>query len=52
MTDLQIFKNDQFGEIRTVEENGTALFCGSGHRKTLGYEALEMQSRHCKGSPF
>lgn len=26
MNDLQIFKNDQFGEIRTVEENGTVLF--------------------------
>lgn len=37
MNALQIFKNDQFGEIRTVEENGTALFCGSDIAKALGY---------------
>ena len=35
MTDLKIFKNDQFGEIRTVEENGTVLFCGSDIAPTL-----------------
>lgn len=37
MNDLQIFKNDQFGEIRTVEENGTVLFCGSDIARALGY---------------
>ena len=38
MNDLQIFKSDQFGEIRTVEdENGMVLFCGSDVAKALGY---------------
>lgn len=49
MNELQIFKNNQFGEIRTVEENGKVLFCGSDVAKALGYDqphkAIE---RHCK----
>lgn len=50
MTDLQIFKNDQFGEIRTVEENGTALFCGSDIAKALGYVSpANAITAHCKG---
>ena len=36
MNDLQIFKSDQFGEIRTVEdESGKVLFCGSDVAKAL-----------------
>lgn len=38
MNELQIFKNEQFGEIRTVDnENGKVLFCGSDVAKALGY---------------
>ena len=38
MNDLQIFQSDQFGEIRTVEdEGGKVLFCGSDVAKALGY---------------
>ena len=38
MNDLQIFKSDKFGEIRTVEdEGGKVLFCGSDVAKALGY---------------
>ena len=38
MNDLQIFKSDQFGEIRTLEdESGKVLFCGSDVAKALGY---------------
>lgn len=49
MNDLKIFKNDQFGEIRTVEENGTVLFCGSDIAKALGYSnTKDALSRHCK----
>lgn len=49
MNDLQIFKNDQFGEIRTVEENGTVLFCGSDIARALGYSnTKDALSRHCK----
>lgn len=49
MPDLKIFKNDRFGEIRTVEENGTVLFCGSDVAKALGYSnTKDALSRHCK----
>ena len=38
MNDLQIFKSDKFGEIRTLEdESGKVLFCGSDVAKALGY---------------
>ena len=50
MSDLQIFRNNDFGEIRTLEENGTVLFCGSDVAKALGYEnARDALKRHCKG---
>ncbi len=34
---LEIFKNETFGEIRTINENGKILFCGSDIAKSLGY---------------
>ena len=37
MNNLQIFNNDRFGEIRTVEDGGKVLFCGSDVAKSLGY---------------
>ncbi len=38
MTELKIFNNNEFGEIRTtIEENGKVLFCGSDVAKALGY---------------
>ena len=50
MNDLQIFKSDQFGEIRTVEdENGKVLFCGSDVAKALGYvNTKDALARHCR----
>ncbi len=35
MTELQIFKNSDFGEIRTLEEDGKILFCASDVAKSL-----------------
>lgn len=29
MNEMQVFNNPEFGAIRTIEENGTVLFCGS-----------------------
>ena len=29
MNNLQVFNNNEFGEIRTVEENGQIWFCSS-----------------------
>ena len=36
-SDMQIFKNEQFGEVRMIEENGNPLFCGSDVARALGY---------------
>ncbi len=50
MNNLQIFKNEQFGEIRTIEENGKVLFCGSDVAKALGYAIpSKAVNTHCKG---
>ena len=49
MNELQIFNNPDFGEVRTMEENGKVLFCGSDVAKALGYQnpSRDVQ-RHCK----
>ena len=47
---LQVFKNSRFGEIRTIEENGQVLFCGSDVAKALGYKnTTKALSDHCRG---
>lgn len=50
MNDLLIFKNADFGEIRTLEENGEVLFCGNDVAKALGYAVpRKALFDHCKG---
>lgn len=50
MNKLQVFNNDQFGEIRTIEENSKVLFCGSDVARALGYcNARDAILRHCRG---
>ena len=51
MADVQIFKNEQFGEIRTVvNESGEPLFCASDVAKALGYaRPADAVTDHCKG---
>ena len=50
MNDLQIFTNPDFGAVRTIEENGAVMFCGSDVAKALGYSnPRDAISRHCKG---
>ena len=50
MSELQAFNNPDFGEIRTLEENGKVLFCGSDVAKALGYSnPSKALSDHCKG---
>lgn len=47
--ELQVFTNEQFGDIRTVEENGKVLFCGSDVAKALGYaKPHNALSDHCR----
>lgn len=51
MNELMIFNNPRFGDIRTIEENGRLLFCGSDVAKALGYAKPQNAiSRHCKGA--
>lgn len=50
MNELMIFNNPEFGEIRTLEENGAVLFCGSDVAKALGYSnPRKALSDHCRG---
>jgi len=37
MNELQIFRNKEFGQVRTLEENGKPLFCGNDVARALGY---------------
>lgn len=49
MTDLQIFKNPEFGEIRTLEEGENILFCASDVARALGYKnPTKAIQDHCK----
>lgn len=51
MNELQIFNNPEFGEIRTIEEDGKVLFCGSDVARALGYAKPQNAiDRHCKGA--
>lgn len=50
MNELQVFSNPDFGTIRTLEENGSVLFCGTDVAKALGYtNPSKALSDHCKG---
>lgn len=49
MNNLQIFNNAKFGEIRTIDENGTVLFCGKDIAVALGYaDPKKAIIQHCK----
>lgn len=49
MNELQIFNNNQFGEIRTTEDNGKVLFCGADVAKALGYaRPNDAITAHCR----
>ena len=51
MNELQTFTNPDFGEVRTLEENGEVLFCASDVAKALGYAKPENAiSRHCRAT--
>ena len=51
MNDIQIFKNPDFGEVRTLEEDGTVLFCGSDVAKALGYaRPNDAVTQHCRAT--
>lgn len=46
---IQIFNNDQFGTVRTIEENGKVLFCGRDIATSLGYlDTKKAIIQHCR----
>lgn len=50
MTDIQVFKNDEFGAVRTIEQDGKILFCGKDVAAALGYQnTKDALAKHCKG---
>lgn len=49
MNQLQIFKNDEFGEVRTTIIDGKPYFCGSDIAKALGYaKPYDAIKQHCE----
>lgn len=51
MNELQIFNNPEFGDVRTITEDGVTLFCGSDVAKALGYKRPnDAITAHCKGT--
>lgn len=50
MEELQIFNNEEFGEIRTVTKNNKTYFAGSDIASALGYAIPHKAVQtHCKG---
>lgn len=50
MNELMIFNNPEFGEVRTIEEDGKVLFCGKDVAAALGYkDTTNAIKLHCKG---
>ena len=49
-TTMEIFKNEEFGSVRIIEEDGKYLFCASDVAKALGYSNVHSAlQRHCNG---
>lgn len=47
--DLAVFKNEQFGEIRTIDEQGKVYFCGKDVAIALGYkDSINAVKQHCR----
>lgn len=49
--ELQIFNNEEFGQVRTVEIDGKPYFVANDVAKALGYSVpKDAVARHCKGA--
>lgn len=47
---MKVFENSEFGNVRIIMENGTALFCASDVAKALGYaNPRDAVAKHCRG---
>lgn len=50
MNEVQIFENEEFGSVRTVEINGKPYFVGKDVAKALGYkDTVSALKQHCRG---
>lgn len=50
MNELRIFKNDEFGQVRTIIHNGKPYFVGIDIARALGYSnPSKAVIQHCKG---
>lgn len=50
MQELQIFNNEEFGQVRTVEIDGKPYFVANDVARALGYATpKDAVTRHCKG---
>jgi len=46
---MEVFRNEEFGSVRIIEEDGKYLFCGNDVAKALGYSnAPDALNRHCR----
>ncbi len=51
MNELKIFENQKFGQVRTINEDGKILFCGSDVAKALGYaRPNDAINAHCRAT--
>lgn len=51
MNEIQIFNHPDFGEVRTITEDGNVLFCGNDVAKALGYaRPKDAITAHAKGA--
>lgn len=49
MNELQVFKNEKFGTVRTITENGRTLFCAKDIAIALGYkDTTNAIKQHCR----
>lgn len=50
MNEIQIFNNAEFGQVRTITEDGKTLFCAKDVAAALGYkDTTNAIKQHCKG---
>ena len=48
-SETMLFCSEDFGQIRTIEENGKIYFCGADVAKALGYKDTKKAiARHCR----
>lgn len=47
---IQLFNNDQFGALRTIEDDGQTLFCAKDVAVALGYkDTTNAIKQHTRG---